>query len=94
MWYQIKDDYVCITIAAKPNAKKSECLGVSGDVLKIALHAQPVEGKANIELIKFLAEFFKVRKSDVEIVRGENSKLKVVKLRLNENMKSFIKDKE
>ena len=40
----------------------------------------PVEGAANAELIKFLAKQFGVSKSDIEIVGGETSKNKRIKI--------------
>ena len=48
--------------------------------LKIYLTAAPVQGKANKELIKLLAEKLGVSKSKVKIIRGEKSKEKVVEV--------------
>ena len=48
--------------------------------LKIYLTAVPVDGKANKELIKLLAEKLGVSKSRIEIIKGEKSKEKVVKV--------------
>ncbi len=48
--------------------------------LKIYLTAVPVQGKANKELIKLLAEKLGVSKSRIEIIKGEKSKEKVVKV--------------
>ena len=48
--------------------------------LKIYLTAVPVQGKANRELIKLLAEKLGVSKSRVEIIKGEKSKEKIVEV--------------
>ncbi len=49
-------------------------------VLLIKLQAPPVEGKANTELLRFLAEALGCAKSQVVLLRGESSRLKVVEL--------------
>ena len=48
--------------------------------LKIYLTAIPVDGKANKELIKLLAEKLGISKSRIEIIKGEKSKEKVVEV--------------
>lgn len=72
-----------VTFAVKvvPRASRNEIAGVEGDALKIKLTAPPVEGKANEALIKFLAELLKVSRSQIEIVSGEKSKHKMVRVR-------------
>jgi len=72
-----------VTFAVKlvPRASRNELVGVEGDALKIRLTAPPVEGKANAALVKFLAEFLKVSRSQIEIVSGEKSKHKMVRVR-------------
>jgi uncharacterized protein YggU (UPF0235/DUF167 family) len=39
----------------QPGAKRSEVTGCVGELLKIRLHAEPVDGKANDALIAYLA---------------------------------------
>ena len=48
------------------------------EYLKINVAAVPEDGKANEELIKFLAKEFGVSKSKIEITKGENSRIKTV----------------
>lgn len=48
--------------------------------LKINISAPPEDGKANDELIKFLAKFLKIPKSEIIIIRGETSRLKVLQI--------------
>ncbi len=66
------------TVRVVPRASKNEIAGQVGEIIKIRLTAPPVEGKANIALIEFLAEQLDVRKSQIEIVAGEKSRDKVV----------------
>ncbi len=64
-----------------PNAPRSTIVGWAGDVLKVKLKAPPVEGKANAELCRFLAEALNVHRNDVVVVRGETSRSKWVQVR-------------
>ena len=61
---------------AKRNAIKSE-----KDVLKVYLSAPATEGKANKALIKFIAEHYDVKKSQVAIIRGEKSRDKLIEIK-------------
>ena len=68
-----------IAIRVTPRAKKSQIVSILSDnTIKIKLAAPPVEGKANEELIRFLAKVFKVRKSKLEIVAGKTGRDKLV----------------
>ncbi len=62
----------------EPRSSKRQIAGLHADALKVKLTSPPVEGKANEELIEFLAETFKVRKSAVKILKGSSSKQKLV----------------
>jgi uncharacterized protein (TIGR00251 family) len=70
-----------IKIKVEPRSSKSGVVGPYGDALKVKLTSPPVEGKANKELIEVLAKAFGVAKKDVEIISGQSSKNKIVKLR-------------
>ena len=50
--------------------------------LKVALKAQPEKGRANEELVKFLAREFKVDKKGIRILSGLSERLKLVKISL------------
>ncbi|MES2151350.1 MAG: DUF167 domain-containing protein [Pseudomonadota bacterium] len=71
---------VRLAVQIQPNAKKSEVVGVQGEALKLKLQAQPIEGKANEALIKFLAAKLKVPKSAISITHGHTSKLKLIEV--------------
>jgi len=48
--------------------------------LKVYLTAVPIQGKANKELIKLLAEQLSVSKSKISILKGERSKEKIIEI--------------
>ena len=68
---------ILIDVEISPNAKKNEIGGINEwrKRLIIKIKAQPIEGKANKEIIKFLKKIFK---KDVEIVSGLTSSQKTV----------------
>jgi len=76
---------VTLAMRAQPGAKKTAIVGVYGEgagaQLKVAVQAPPVDGKANLALIAFLAETFGIAKNKVELVGGELSRSKVFLLR-------------
>ena len=75
-----KDGAVRLEVHAKPRAKKSEVLGERGDAVEIALAAPPVDGAANEELVRFVAKVLQLRKRDIELVRGDTSREKLLSI--------------
>ena len=69
-----------LKLHVQPGARRTQAAGRHGDALKIRLAAPPVEGKANLALRRFLADAFGVPLRDVELVRGETSRDKVVRI--------------
>lgn len=80
-WCSALPDGVRLAVQITPNAKKSEVIGPLDDVLKIRLQAQPIEGKANEALIRYLADRLDLPKSAVQITHGLTSKRKIVEVR-------------
>lgn len=80
--FKIENQAILLTIYAKPNAKKSALLTVSEDALHIALHAKPQDGKANQELIRFLAQLLMIPKTQISLLRGEHGRHKQIKIPL------------
>jgi uncharacterized protein (TIGR00251 family) len=76
---------VTLAVRAQPGAKKTAITGIYGEgaaaQLKIAVKAPPLEGRANKELIAFLAERLGMAKNAVELKTGELSRSKVFLLR-------------
>lgn len=75
-----------LALKVTPGAKKNEVLGWEDDypqvgrVLKLKIAAPPVEGKANKEIILFLAKMLGVSKSSIEVVHGTSGRIKLVEI--------------
>ena len=75
-----------VTFAVKvhPRARKTAITGTFGEgpdtVVKVALSAPPVEGRANEALIEFFAEMFGVSRSAVAVIAGAQSRNKVIRI--------------
>jgi uncharacterized protein len=54
--------------------------GTVGDALKISLLAPPLDGRANVALGEFFADVFSVPRSAVQVVTGERSRNKVIRI--------------
>lgn len=71
---------ILLKVRVVPGAKKSEVAGELAGRLKVRLQAPPVEGKANRELLKFLAGALGLKKNRVSLAGGERSREKSVLL--------------
>ncbi len=74
------DGAVIFNIRVVPRASKSEIVGAMDGVLKIKIAAVPVDGAANAELIKVLANNLDTAKGNIEIIGGQHSRNKQVKI--------------
>lgn len=63
-----------------PRAARSGITGVHDGALKVRVNAPPVEGAANEELTRTLARALGVAPRAVEIIGGQTSKLKRVRV--------------
>lgn len=79
-WLRADGDGVILTLHIQPGAKKTEVVGRHGDALKIRLAAPPVDGKANAALLAFIAEKVGAGKTAVELVSGQTSRAKRVRI--------------
>ena len=72
-------DGVYVNLRVSPGAKITEIKGLYGeDAIKVSVAAPPVEGKANVEIERYLARLFGVPRSGVAVVRGGSSRDKVI----------------
>lgn len=72
--YEKHEDGIILRLKVQPNARSSEIMGMEeGEPprLKIRLAAPPVDGKANKEVLSFVASELGIGKSSVRILRGE-----------------------
>jgi uncharacterized protein len=75
-----KNGTVTFKIRAQPRASKTEMVGEYAGALKLRIAAPPVDGKANAEVIKFFSKFFDVPNRNVEIVSGDSSRDKIIRI--------------
>jgi len=59
---------------------RKDFIRVEKNKILVGLTSKPEKGKANLELIKKLATYFKVSTSQVRIVSGLRSKTKIVEI--------------
>jgi len=75
------ETHVVVAVHAQPRAARTAVAGMHGDAVKIRLHAAPVDGAANEELVRFVAARLDVPRRDVDIVGGATSRSKRVRVR-------------
>lgn len=73
-------DGVVIDVRATPRASRSGLAGVRDGALLLRLHAPPVEGAANEELVDLLATLLGVPRRAITIVTGGRNRLKRVRV--------------
>ncbi len=73
-----KDGQVLLRVYVQPRASKNRFIGLHNDAIKIAITAPPVDGKANAAVIRFLASVLNLKKKDLEIKHGLQSRKKSV----------------
>ncbi|MBU1118997.1 YggU family protein [Patescibacteria group bacterium] len=69
-----------ISVTVIPRAKKQEVIPLSETQYKVKVHDAPEKGKANKEVVRLLADYFKVNKRNVRIVKGETGRSKIVEV--------------
>lgn len=79
-WLREKGDALVLLLHVQPGAAHTSVDGVHGDALKLKLAAAPVEGRANAELVRWLARAFGVPRRNVLLLRGETARAKVVRI--------------
>ena len=76
-----KEGSVTFRVKVRPQASVNRFRGPLGnDTFKVDIAATPEGGQANAELLRFLAEEFEVHRSHVEILSGETSRLKSIRI--------------
>lgn len=70
-----------IRIRLTPRSSGNEVLGLEDGVFRVKVTAPPVEGKANQALIAFLAKALGISKGKLDMVSGEKSRDKTIRIR-------------
>ena len=74
------DVSVTFSVRVIPRSPKTEIVGEYYGALKIKLKSPPVDGAANNELIRFLSKLLEVPKANIEIVAGETTRSKRIRV--------------
>jgi uncharacterized protein (TIGR00251 family) len=69
-----------VVVHVQPRARRTEVVGPHGDAVKVRLAAPPVDGAANAELARFVAERLGVARASVRVVAGAAARRKVVEV--------------
>lgn len=73
-------DGTVVDIRVIPRARKSRIAGTRDNAILVRLNAPPVDGAANTELIRVLAAMLDVPRRNIQIVSGERSRGKRVRI--------------
>jgi uncharacterized protein len=68
------------SVRVQPRASRTAITGTVGDNLKLSLSAPALEGRANVALGEFFSGIFSVPRSSVQVVAGERSRNKVIRV--------------
>jgi uncharacterized protein (TIGR00251 family) len=74
------DGGLILNLHVQPGAKRTGFAGLHGSAARLRLSAPPFDGKANAALCAFLAEICGAPKSDVQLLSGETSRIKRVRI--------------
>jgi len=75
-----REGSVTIRLRVQPRAPRTEITGEHAGAIKLKVAAPPVDGRANEECRRFLAKLLKVSATSVEIISGDSSRDKVIRV--------------
>ena len=78
VWARWRPDELVLALHVQPGARRTALAGAHGARLKLALHAPPVDGKANEELLRFLAQTLGLRRAQLRLLAGATSRQKTI----------------
>lgn len=81
MSYSKEESEVTIEVQVQPKSSCDEIFRLQNGRFKVKVTAPPEDGKANERLIELIARALGVSKSYVKIVRGETSRIKILKIK-------------
>ena len=74
------DKCVVIDVRVQPKGSSDRIMGEHDGALKVSVTAAPEAGKANAAVIKLLSKALRIPKSSIEIVAGDTSRTKRLRL--------------
>jgi uncharacterized protein len=69
-----------ISVKVQPRSSKEQVVKNPDTGIKVYLKTAPVDGKANVALVRILSEYFSVNKSKIKIITGRQSRNKIVEI--------------
>ena len=69
-----------LSVKVFSNSKTQKVVKKEGDKFEIRIKEKPIDGKANQAVISALADYFKVSKSQVKIIKGIKSRNKTIEV--------------
>jgi uncharacterized protein (TIGR00251 family) len=79
-YFKINGNTITLSLYIQPGSKKSEWMGLHDGTPKLKIAAQPIEGKANKEIIEFLSDYLDIPKSLISIKSGDTGRKKVIEI--------------
>ncbi len=74
------DGNALLRVHVQPGAGRTAVVGRHGDALKVRMAAPPERGRANDAVRTLLAEVLSIKEAQVELVSGESSRTKHLKV--------------
>jgi hypothetical protein len=71
---------VRLEVRVQPRSSRNQVVGEQAGTLKVKLTAPPVDGEANAALVDFLSSCLKIPRKDINIIKGETSRHKIVEI--------------
>ena len=69
-----------INVKAKPRARADKVEKIDGQNFVVSVTEPPVQGRANLAIVKALADYFQVSQSQVRLISGFTSRQKVFEI--------------
>ncbi len=79
-WYSWEGESLILRIKVQPKASSNAFAEVMGDAIKLRTTAPPIDGKANEQIIAWLAKGFGLAKSNVQLSSGDVARFKTFRI--------------
>jgi uncharacterized protein (TIGR00251 family) len=94
--FRVSGESILLAVKVSPGASRSRVVGLGNDRLRISIAAAAEDGRANAELRSFLAKALSCPRKDIDLVSGEKSRLKTLRLPLSclEKLETLVPPEE
>jgi hypothetical protein len=82
VWARWQAGELLLALHVQPGARRTGVAGAHGQRLKVALRAPPVDGKANEELLRYLALETGLRRNQLRLAAGLMSREKSIAIQI------------